>query len=182
MGELLERVNELNIDPTIDGILVQLPLPEHLDQKRVLQSIDLSKDVDGFHPYNAGALARCGEQLRQRGEKFLVNKAGNVACTPLGCIELIDRAGVDMSGKHVVVLGRSNIVGLPAILLALHRGGTVTTVHSRTPDIAAECRRADVLIAAIGKAEFVKGDWIKPGACVIDVGINFKEDKSRKSG
>ena len=177
---LLGIVSELNRDPTIDGILVQLPLPDHIDQKTVLEAISIGKDVDGFHPHNVGSLVRCGEVLRQRKEAF--HGIANAPCTPLGCLELIDRVGLDLSGKHVVILGRSNIVGLPAAVMCLHKNATVVMCHSRTQDIKSECLRADVIIAAIGQPEFVKGDWIKEGATVIDVGVNFKEDASRKSG
>ena len=165
---LLGIVSELNRDPTIDGILVQLPLPDHIDQKTVLEAISIGKDVDGFHPHNVGSLVRCGEVLRQRREAF--NGIANAPCTPLGCLELIDRVGLDLSGKHVVILGRSNIVGLPAAVMCLHKNATVVMCHSRTKDIKSECLRADVIIAAIGQPEFVKGDWIKEGATIIDVG------------
>jgi len=181
-SELLEVVTSMNNDPTIDGVLVQLPLPDHIDQKVVLRSIDRNKDVDGFHPYNLGGLARRGEELRQGGEKFVVNKSSNVPCTPLGCIELCDRYGVELSGKHAVVLGRSNIVGLPMAMLLMHRDATVTVCHSRTKDIPKICREADIIIAAIGRPEMVRGDWVKPGAVVLDVGVNFKDDPTRKSG
>merc|ERR1711865_1175574 len=134
---------------------------DHIDQKTVLEAISIGKDVDGFHPHNVGALVRCGESLRQRREPF---------------------NGIDLSGKHVVILGRSNIVGLPAAIMCLHKNATVVICHSRTKDIKAECLRADVIIAAIGQPEFVKGDWVKEGATIIDVGVNFKEDSSRKSG
>lgn len=127
-------------------------------------------------------MLRRGEELRQSRDVFETKKAGNAPCTPLGCIELLDRSGINLSGKHVVVLGRSNIVGLPVSLMALHRNATVTMCHSRTADLPATCRAADVLIAAVGQPEMVKADWIKPGAVVIDVGVNFKEDASRKTG
>lgn len=179
-GELLDVVTKLNDDPTIDGILVQLPLPLHMDQKNVLQAIDISKDVDGFHPQNMGSLLRIGETIRQRNDTF--EFMANAPCTPLGCLELISRAGIDLNSKHVVILGRSNIVGLPAAIMCLHKNATVTMCHSRTKNIRDECLRADVIITAIGQPEFVKGDWVKSGACVIDVGINFKDDPSRKSG
>jgi 5,10-methylene-tetrahydrofolate dehydrogenase/methenyl tetrahydrofolate cyclohydrolase len=179
-AELLSVVTELNDDPSIDGILVQLPLPDHMDQKTVLEAIDIGKDVDGFHPHNVGSLVRVGETLRQRREPF--EFMANAPCTPLGCLELIARTGTDLSGKHVVILGRSNIVGLPAAIMCLHKNATVVMCHSRTKNIQEECLRADVIIAAIGQPEFVKGDWVKPGACVIDVGVNFKDDPSRKSG
>ena len=182
--ELHEIVQELNEDDGIDGILVQLPLPDHISQKRILEAISVDKDVDGFHPHNMGNLARIGEELRQRrdGSEFSYRVAANNACTPLGCIELLDRSGVDLNGANVVVLGRSNIVGLPVALMLMHRNATVTLCHSRTKDIPSVVRSADVLIAAIGQPEFVKGDWIKEGAVVIDVGVNFKDDPKRKSG
>ena len=180
--ELLAVVEELNTDDAVDGVLVQLPLPEHLDQKAILRSIHVNKDVDGFHPTSVGALTRLGEELRQRGETFKTEYAGNVPCTPLGCIELLDRTGIDLSGKNVVVLGRSNIVGLPAALMAIHRNATVTVCHSRTTNLAEKCAEADILIAAIGQPEMVRKEWIKPGATVIDVGVNFVPDAKKKSG
>lgn len=180
--KLLETVTELNNDPEIDGVLVQLPLPDHMDQKLVLRSIDKNKDVDGFHPFNIGGLTRRGEELRQSKREFSAYLSSNVPCTPLGCIELLDRAGVDCNGKHAVVLGRSNIVGMPMALLLMHKNATVTVCHSRTKDIPAVCREADILVAAIGRAEMVKGDWVKPGAVVLDVGVNFLPDPKKKSG
>ena len=153
-------VKELNADPNVHGILVQLPLPKHLDEEKILGAVSLAKDVDGFHPINIG-------RLSMKGREPLF-----VPCTPAGCIELLLRSGVEISGKEAVVLGRSNIVGLPVAMLLLHRNATVTICHSRTQDLAATCRRADILIAAVGRAEMVKGDWVKPGAAVIDVGIN----------
>lgn len=182
--ELFALVNKLNADPTVDGILVQLPLPEHINQKKILEAISVDKDVDGFHPYNMGGLARLGEELRQRrdGSEFSYRVAANNACTPLGCVELLDRSGVDLNGANVAVLGRSNIVGLPVAMMLLHRNSTVTMCHSRTKNLDEVVRAADVVIAAIGMPEFVKGDWIKPGATVIDVGVNFKDAPERKSG
>ena len=182
--ELHALVQKLNADATIDGILVQLPLPDHVDQKRILEAISVEKDVDGFHPYNMGGLARLGEELRQKrdGSKFSYRVAANNACTPLGCVEILDRSGVDLNGADVVVLGRSNIVGLPVSMMLLHRNATVTMCHSRTKDLKDKVAAADVVIAAIGIPEFVKGDWIKPGATVIDVGVNFKDAPERKSG
>jgi methylenetetrahydrofolate dehydrogenase (NADP+)/methenyltetrahydrofolate cyclohydrolase len=153
-------VAELNADPAVHGILVQLPLPKHLDEERVLRAVGLDKDVDGFHPINIGRLA-------MKGRKPMF-----VPCTPAGCIELLDRYGIDIEGKEAVVLGRSNIVGLPVSMLLLHRNATLTICHSRTQDLPATCRRADILIAAVGRPEMVKGNWVKPGAAVIDVGIN----------
>jgi len=181
--ELLSIVQGLNADSRVDGILVQLPLPDHINQKVILEAISVDKDVDGFHPQNVGNLARVGEELRQqRGAPFSYKVSTNNACTPLGCIELLDRSGVEMSGANVVVLGRSNIVGLPLAMMLIHRNATLTLCHSRTKNIADKCKGADIIIAAIGQPEFVKGDWIKPGAVVIDVGVNFKDAPERKSG
>jgi methylenetetrahydrofolate dehydrogenase (NADP+)/methenyltetrahydrofolate cyclohydrolase len=156
--ELLALVRQLNADPAVDGILVQLPLPKHLDESEVIATIDPDKDVDGFHVVNAGRLA--------------VGQEGFVPCTPLGCIMLLeDRLG-DLSGLNAVVVGRSNIVGKPMAQLLLAKSCTVTIAHSRTKDLPEVCRRADILVAAVGRPEMIKGDWIKPGATVIDVGIN----------
>jgi 5,10-methylene-tetrahydrofolate dehydrogenase/methenyl tetrahydrofolate cyclohydrolase len=154
----------------VHGILVQLPLPAGLDEEAVLRSISIEKDVDGFHPINIGRLA-------QKGREPLF-----VPCTPSGCIVLLKRAGAKLDGANAVVVGRSNIVGMPAALLLVKENATVTICHSRTKDLAGVCRQADILIAAIGKTEMIRGDWIKPGAYVIDVGINRKEDASKKSG
>ena len=159
---LMELVADLNADGDIDGILVQLPLPKHLDATRVLDAIDPSKDVDGFHPENVGLLSQ--------------GRARFVACTPLGVMKLLESAELPLSGKHAVVIGRSNIVGKPMAQLLLAANCTVTIAHSRTKDIAALVRTADVVVAAVGRPEMVKGDWIKPGAVVIDVGINRLDD------
>lgn len=182
--DLFAIVDGLNKDPKVDGILVQLPLPDHINQKRILEAISVDKDVDGFHPYNMGGLARLGEELRQRrdGTEFSYRVAPNNACTPLGCIELLDRSGVEMSGANAVVLGRSNIVGLPVSMMLIHRNATVTVCHSRTKDLQKTVSNADIIIAAIGQTEFVKGDWVKPGAVIIDVGVNFKDAIGAKSG
>jgi 5,10-methylene-tetrahydrofolate dehydrogenase/methenyl tetrahydrofolate cyclohydrolase len=158
--DLEKLIKELNADPNVNGILVQLPLPDHLDEERILQLISIEKDVDGFSPINLGRLA-------QKGREPLF-----VPCTPYGCIYLLKEAGVEISGANAVVLGRSNIVGMPAALLLVKENATVTVVHSRTKDIPAVLRDADIVIAAIGRAEMVRGDWIKPGAAIIDVGIN----------
>ncbi len=158
--DLESLIKELNADPKVHGILVQLPLPSHLDEERVLQLISIEKDVDGFSPLNIGRLA-------QKGREPLF-----VPCTPYGCIYLLKEVGVQIAGANAVVLGRSNIVGMPAALLLIGENATVTVCHSRTKNIADVVRQADIVIAAIGKAEFVRGDWIKPGAAVIDVGIN----------
>jgi methylenetetrahydrofolate dehydrogenase (NADP+)/methenyltetrahydrofolate cyclohydrolase len=157
--DLLALLGALNADPAIDGILVQLPLPAGVSADRVLDQVDPGKDVDGFHPINAGLLA-------------LGRPGGLVACTPSGCMRLIALAEVKLEGANAVVVGRSNIVGKPMAQLLLGENATVTVAHSRTRDLAALCRRADVLVVAAGRAEFVRGDWIKPGAVVIDVGQN----------
>ena len=163
-------VEELNADPRVHGILVQLPLPAGLDEERVLGRIRLEKDVDGFHPLNIGRLA-------QKGREPLF-----VPCTPAGIMVLLEESGVQLEGAHAVVLGRSNIVGMPAALLLLRRNATVTVCHSRTRDLPAVTRQADVLIAAVGRPEMVRGDWVKPGAVVIDVGVNRVEDPTAKKG
>jgi methylenetetrahydrofolate dehydrogenase (NADP+)/methenyltetrahydrofolate cyclohydrolase len=163
-------VKRLNADPNIHGILVQLPLPRHLDEEKILSAISLEKDVDGFHPINIG-------RLSMKGRKPLF-----VPCTPSGCIELLVRSGVEIEGQEAVILGRSNIVGLPVSMLLLHRNATITICHSRTQDLPGTCRRADILIAAVGRPKMVKGDWVKPGAAVIDVGINRVEDATAKRG
>lgn len=168
--ELEKLIKSLNEDKNVNGILVQLPLPAHLNEERVLQLISIEKDVDGFSPLNIGRLA-------QKGREPLF-----VPCTPYGCIYLLEKSGVKIEGANAVVLGRSNIVGMPAALLLIARNATVTVCHSRTKDLAGVVRQADILIAAIGKTEFVRGDWIKPGAAVIDVGINSKPDATKKSG
>ncbi len=158
--EVESLVAELNANPEVHGILVQLPLPGHLDEESVLRAIGLDKDVDGFHPVNIGRLA-----MKGREPMF-------VPCTPAGCIELLDRYDIGIEGKEAVILGRSNIVGLPVSMLLLHRNATITVCHSRTQDLAATCSEADILIAAVGRPEMVTKDWVKPGAAVIDVGIN----------
>ena len=168
--ELLQVVRELNSNPEVHGILVQLPLPDHIDDEEVLGAISLEKDVDGFHPLNIGRLS-----MKRRDPLF-------VPCTPKGCIELLDRMGVEIEGKRAVVLGRSNIVGLPVAMLLLHRNATLTICHSRTQDLPGVVREADILIAAVGRAEMVKGDWVKPGAVVIDVGVNAVDDPTSDKG
>lgn len=158
---LIALVDQLNADDTVDGILVQLPLPRHIDERAVLTRIDPDKDVDGFHPVNAGRLA--------------TGIDGLVPCTPLGCVMLLKDLHPDLSGMEAVVIGRSNIVGKPMAALLLKESATVTTVHSRTRDVAAHVRGADIVVAAVGIPGFVKADWVKPGATVIDVGINRTE-------
>jgi methylenetetrahydrofolate dehydrogenase (NADP+)/methenyltetrahydrofolate cyclohydrolase len=163
-------VKKLNADPKVNGILVQLPLPDHIDDEEILGTVSLNKDVDGFHPINIGRLS-----MKRRDPLF-------VPCTPKGCIELLDRTGVAIEGKRAVVLGRSNIVGLPVAMLLLHRNATLTICHSRTQNLPDVVRQADILIAAVGRAEMVRGDWIKPGAVVIDVGVNAVDDPTREKG
>ena len=158
-ADLLAKVEELNGDDSVHGILVQLPLPKHIDEAKVINAIDPDKDVDGFHVINSGRLATGQDAM--------------VPCTPSGCIMLIkDQLGDDLSGKRAVVVGRSNIVGKPVAQLLLNENCTVTIAHSRTADLAWECQQADILVAAVGVPKLVQGDWVKPGACVIDVGVN----------
>lgn len=159
---LLQLVATLNQDPEVDGILVQLPLPEHINPETIIETIDPKKDVDGFHPYNVGRLALKMPLLRP--------------CTPRGVMIMLEHAGIEVKGKHAVVIGASNIVGRPMALELLLARATVTVCHSATADLAAEVRRADIVVAGVGRPFFVKGDWIKPGAVVIDVGINRLED------
>ena len=161
-GELNDLVEKLNSDEQIHGILVQLPLPKHLNEEEVLLKIDPKKDVDAFHPYNVGMIT--------------IGNPGFLPCTPAGVMQLLIRSGIEISGKECVVVGRSNIVGKPMALLLLAANGTVTVCHSRTRDLAEVCRRADILVAAIGKADFFTGDMIKEGAVVIDVGMNRRAD------
>ncbi len=160
---LLARIAELNADPDVDGILVQLPLPRQHDAQAVIRAIAPEKDVDGFHPINAGRLARGDE-------------GGLVSCTPKGVIRMLEESHTQIEGRRAVVLGRSNIVGRPMAELLLNRSATVTICHSKTRDLPAVIREAEILIAAIGKADFVKGSWIRPGATVIDVGMNKRPD------
>ena len=167
---LLQLVRQLNANPSVHGILVQLPLPDHINEEAILTAISLEKDVDGFHPENIGKLA-----MKGREPLF-------APCTPKGCIELLDRSGVTISGANAVVIGRSNIVGIPAAMLLLGRSATVTICHSRTKNIEAKVRDADIVIAAVGRAEMVKASWLKPGCAVIDVGINSVDDATRKRG
>jgi methylenetetrahydrofolate dehydrogenase (NADP+)/methenyltetrahydrofolate cyclohydrolase len=157
-AELLDRIARLNADVNVNGILVQLPLPSQIDSHKIIAAIDPAKDVDGFHPLNVGRLASGLPAL--------------VPCTPLGCVRLAKTVHASLAGLEAVVIGRSNIVGKPVVQLLLSENATVTICHSKTSDLPAVCRRADLLVAAIGQAEFVRGHWIKPGATVIDVGIN----------
>jgi methylenetetrahydrofolate dehydrogenase (NADP+) / methenyltetrahydrofolate cyclohydrolase len=160
--ELLGHVAKLNANQEVHGILVQLPLPRHIDSARVLESITPAKDVDGFHEANLGAL--------------MAGRPGVVPCTPLGCMRLIEHAGMQVAGRHAVVIGRSNIVGKPVAMLLLQKHATVTICHSKTPNIEAITKQADILVAAVGRAKLVTAAMVKPGACVIDVGINRLPD------
>ncbi len=161
--ELLELIEKLNEREDISGILVQLPVPKHINEEHIINAINPKKDVDAFHPVNVG--------------KIMVGNYDFVPCTPAGVMELIKESGIDVSGKECVVVGRSNIVGKPQSMLLLHQNGTVTICHSRTKDLAEKTRRADILVAAVGIPKFIRGDMIKPGAVVIDVGINRLENK-----
>jgi len=172
--ELLECVEKLNDDDSIHGILIQLPLPSHLDQDKILKRVDPAKDVDGLHPVNVANL--------QLWSGSAVEAPFSIPCTPLGCLVLLDRSGVDLKGANCVVVGRSNLVGLPMARLLLGRDATVTICHSKTKDIANVCKQADVVVAAVGRAQLVKSDWIKPGAVVIDVGINSIDIEPTKPG
>ena len=169
--ELLQVVRDLNADPAIHGILVQSPPPKHINEEEIIRAIDPRKDVDGFHPENVAKLA-------------LEDPTGFVPCTPAGCMKLLEVAGIETNGAEAVVVGRSMIVGKPMALLLVSKksNATVTIAHSRSRDLPAICRRADILVAAVGRPEMVKADWVKPGAVVIDVGINRVADSSKKSG
>lgn len=169
-AQVAALVAELNADPAVNGILVQLPLPGHIDEESILNTIDLEKDVDGFHPINIGRLA-----MKGREPLF-------IPCTPHGIIRLLEETGVTLEGADAVVVGRSNIVGLPVAMLLQERNATVTICHSRTRDLPGHIRRGDIVVAAVGRTEMITGDMLKPGATVIDVGINRKEDASRKRG
>ncbi len=161
-AELLEVIDKLNNDATVHGILCQLPLPSHIDEKKIIDAISPKKDVDGFHPQNVGAL--------------VVGEEGFVSCTPAGIVELLKRSNVEIAGKNCVVIGRSNIVGKPVSLLMLRENATVTICHSRTKDLKAVCKEADILIVAIGKRQMITADYVKEGAVVIDVGIHRDEN------
>jgi len=169
-AEVEQLVMDLNADPRVNGILVQLPMPSHIDEESVLKAISIEKDVDGFHPLNIGRLA-------QKGREPLF-----VPCTPAGCIYLLEKELPSLEGANAVVLGRSNIVGMPVALLLVRANATVTICHSRSCNLPEIIRKADILVAAVGRPEMVKGDWVKPGAVVIDVGINHVEDASRPKG
>ena len=160
--ELLKLVDDLNTDPAINGILVQLPLPKHIDENKILLAIDPMKDVDGFHPVKVG--------------KMVIGEESFLPCTPAGIIEMIKRSGLDIEGKECVIIGRSNIVGKPMAILMLRENATVTVTHSRTKDLPEVCKRADIIVAALGKAKFVTKDFVKEGAIIIDVGMDRDED------
>lgn len=161
--ELLDLIRELNADPEINGILCQLPLPKHLDEKLIINSIDPEKDVDAFHPVNVG--------------KIMIGDFYFLPCTPAGVMEMLEYEGIDVTGKNCVVIGRSNIVGKPMNMLLLHKNGTVTICHSKTKNLAEICKNADILVAAVGRPNFVTADMVKEGAVVIDVGINRVDGK-----
>src|SRR6478609_2659859 len=169
--ELLQVVRDLNNDPAVHGILIQFPLPKHINEETIIRALDPRKDVDGFHPENVAKLV-------------LEDPSGFVPCTPAGCMKLLEISGINTNGAEAVVIGRSMIVGKPMALLLVSKNSnaTVTIAHSRSKDLPAICRRADIIIAAVGRPEMVKADWVKPGAVVIDVGINRVEDASKKSG
>lgn len=168
--EVLKSVSGFNDDPSVHGILVQLPLPSHMDEQNILNAVSIEKDVDGFHPLNIGRLA-----MRGREPLF-------VPCTPKGCIELLHRYNIEIKGKRAVVIGRSNIVGMPAALLLQREDATVSIIHSRTKNPEEITREADIIISAVGQPNMVRGSWIKPGAVLIDVGINPVEDPSAARG
>ena len=168
--ELLALIGELNARADVHGILVQLPLPKQIDPNAVFSSVNVKKDVDGLHPENAGLLAQKGTQPRF------------VPCTPAGIMRLLEDAQIELAGKHAAVLGRSNIVGRPLAMLLINADATVTVAHSRSRDLPQLCREADLLVAAVGQPEMVRGDWVKPGAVVVDVGVNRVSDKRAKSG
>ncbi|CAK4614217.1 hypothetical protein LEN26_009645 [Aphanomyces euteiches] len=167
---LMDEIDKLNADPAVHGILVQLPLPAHLNEELVLSHIVPAKDVDGLHPMNVAALS-----IRSKLPYV-------VACTPAGCLELLDRHGIEIAGKRAVVIGRSRIVGIPMAHLLLDRNATVTICHSKSVDLEAVVREADIVVAACGRAEMVQGSWLKPGCAVIDVGINSIDDATKKAG
>ncbi len=167
---MLKVVEELNANPEVHGILVQLPLPNHINEERILNAISIEKDVDGFHPLNIGKLS-----MKGRTPLF-------VPCTPKGCIELLDRYHVEIAGKNAVVIGRSNIVGIPVAMLLLGRNATVTICHSHTKNLKEHLMNADIIVAAVGVANLVKGDMIKEGCVIIDVGMNAVDDPNDKRG
>lgn len=182
--ELLAKIAELNADPNVHGILVQLPLPAHLDESTVLDAVNVNKDVDGLHPLNTASLCSTSTHVgaTKLNWKDLSSVPFHIACTPQGCIELLDRSGVEIEGKNAVVIGRSNLVGMPVAMLLMHRNATVTIVHSRSQNVPDIVKKADIVVAAVGRAEMVKADWLKEGSVVIDVGINSVDDPEAKRG
>jgi 5,10-methylene-tetrahydrofolate dehydrogenase/methenyl tetrahydrofolate cyclohydrolase len=179
--QVMDKIAEFNADPAVHGILIQLPLPDHLDQDAILESVDPNKDVDGLHPVNVARLATLrtilnSNNLQQEASQF------PIPCTPLGCMELLARSGIEIAGKHAVVIGRSQLVGLPMSRLLLAADATVTMVHSKTQNIKEVVQQGDIVVAAVGKPGLVKKEWLKPGAVVIDVGINIVEIAPKKPG
>jgi len=182
-AEIMEQVADLNTDPKVHGILVQLPLPSHLDQDEILNSVDPEKDVDGLHPVNVARLAMLrNSEPTSADNPVPASFSGSFPCTPLGCMELLVRSGVSIEGKHAVVIGRSNLVGLPMYRLLLAADATVTLVHSRTENIPEVVKQGDIVVAAVGRAHMVKKEWLKEGAVVIDVGINSIDIEPKKPG
>ena len=189
---LLETIHAWNADDTVHGILIQLPLPPNINEAKILSAVLPSKDVDGLHPANVACLFNTAThntnsssnttQVQKLNWKEFESIPFHIPCTPQGCIELLDRSSISIEGKHAVVIGRSNLVGLPVAMLLLHRNATVTVVHSKTTNIESIVRSADIVVAAVGRAHMVKGSWLKPGCAVIDVGINSVEDASSKRG
>ncbi|KAL3775521.1 hypothetical protein ACHAWO_005539 [Cyclotella atomus] len=185
---LLEKIREWNADEKVNGILVQLPLPTHISEEKILREVDPEKDVDGLHPANTAKLFSTSTHAGavKLNWKDFTSIPFHIPCTPQGCIELLDRIndgnGVDIEGKNAVVIGRSNLVGMPVAMLLLHRNATITIVHSRTKNIEDVIKQADIVVAAVGRANMVQASWLKPGCIVIDVGINSVDDASTKRG
>ncbi len=182
--ELLSKIDELNQDDKVHGILVQLPLPSHINENKIIEAVLPSKDVDGLHPRNTASLCSTGTHVgaEKIDWKDMSTVPFHIPCTPQGCIELLDRSGVELKGKNAVVVGRSNLVGLPVAMLLMHRDATVTIVHSKTVDAPNIVNKADVVVAAVGRAQMVKKEWIKEGGVVIDVGINSVDAPNTKRG
>lgn len=183
-SELLLKIQELNNDDKVHGILVQLPLPAHINENNIIEAVHPSKDVDGLHPKNTASLCSTGTHVGAEKINWsdMSSVPFHIPCTPQGCIELLDRSNVELKGKNAAVIGRSNLVGLPVAMLLMHRDATVTIVHSRTVDAPSIVRNADVVVAAVGRAKMVKKDWIKEGAVVVDVGINSVDAPDDKRG
>lgn len=182
--EILDKVEELNKDENIHGILIQLPLPSHLDEDKIINTVCKEKDVDGLTSLNVASLCSTSTHIGNRKLDWVDLRSipFHIACTPQGCIELLDRSNIEISGKRAIIIGRSNLVGMPISLLLMHRNATITIVHSKTKNIDKVVQEGDIVIAAVGKANFVKSSWLKPGCVVIDVGINSVDDASRKRG